>query len=92
MIQATMPHTSVIDTQAGDVEPGSRADGNLRRSVQRAINALGYMQLRSLSISAESGTVRLDGRVTSYYLKQIAQVRAMEVAGVENLHNELQVV
>jgi osmotically-inducible protein OsmY len=60
--------------------------------VVQALRASGHPTLRTLEVTACRQLVILKGRVPSYYVKQLAQVVAMEVVGVQDLLNELQVV
>ena len=48
-------------------------------------------QLVSLGASGDRGVIVLQGKVPSYYLKQMAQDTVMAVPGVEVLLNELQI-
>jgi hypothetical protein len=50
-----------------------------------------YHTVRSVSCRFHEGVLILDGRVPSYYLKQIAQTLVHRVPGVEELDNRLQV-
>lgn len=47
--------------------------------------------LRSVSVRAERGTVRLEGTVSSYHLKQLAFQVARHVPGVVTVRDELDV-
>jgi osmotically-inducible protein OsmY len=60
--------------------------------VERTLRATGYPALRAVQVTVSGQLVHLKGRVPSYYLKQLAQVAALEVAGVCELRNDLDVV
>ena len=45
-------------------------DQNLTERVERALCASGYGALRTVEISVDDRVVRLEGPVSSYYLKQ----------------------
>lgn len=47
--------------------------------------------LQRVVVTAEGGTVVLQGQVPSYYLKQMAQAIALALPGVERVRNELRV-
>jgi osmotically-inducible protein OsmY len=60
--------------------------------VERALRATGFPPLREVQVSVCGQLVVLQGRVPSYYMKQLAQAAAMGVAGIGELRNELQVI
>jgi osmotically-inducible protein OsmY len=66
-------------------------DLRLAERVEQALGATGYFALRAVEVLVCDQCVFLEGRVHSYYLKQRAQAVAMEVAGVRELRNEVQV-
>jgi osmotically-inducible protein OsmY len=51
-----------------------------------------YQALRRIECRCLNGVLTLSGRVPSYYLKQCAQELVGEVANVEHVNNELEVV
>jgi osmotically-inducible protein OsmY len=93
--------SSVTASRSGRVpqnQPTGRAiesavgDRQLQERVQQVINSTGYHVLsRSVEVHATDGCVTLTGAVSRYYLKQLAQTAAMQVAGVNGLQNELRV-
>lgn len=67
-------------------------DDILTEQICQALDRSGYGQLRRVRVAARpNGRVRLDGAVSSFYLKQIAQTVVLSVPGVTRIHNELQV-
>ena len=63
------------------------ADVDIRKAAQVALRSTGYRDLAKLGCHVNQGVVVLSGRVSSYYLKQLAQeaVLRLKVAfGVEN--------
>ncbi len=57
---------------------------NLRRS--------GYVPLQRLVVREfDDGCVRIEGRVRTYYLKQVAQTIALATPGVEQIQNHVEV-
>ena len=74
--------------------PAAKTSANpIRRRVRSMLWRSGYLQLRRVAIkSSEDGHIRLDGQVCTYYLKQLAQVAAQHVDGVETLDNAIKVV
>jgi len=67
-------------------------DLHLAERVERALCATGYGALRGIEVSVRARLVTLVGRVPSFYLKQIAQERALAVPGTHQIHNGLEVV
>ena len=59
--------------------------------VEFALRAAGYRPLGAIEVSVHEGAVQLTGTVPSYYMKQIAQTRAMAVPGVIRIFNEIEV-
>jgi osmotically-inducible protein OsmY len=82
------------------IEPSEQTEGSLQGeeelprvadAVRTALSKTAHAWLQRLTVLIEGQVVVLQGKVPSYYLKQMAQVTAMSVAGVEFLRNEVQV-
>lgn len=76
-----------VDKESGDLP----LDSMLAEQVRQAIHQTGYFRLRNISIQVENDTVRLSGWVDCYYLKQLAQQKAMSIDGVRRIVNKLHV-
>lgn len=70
----------------------------MKRTMQRRLEELeGLVQcrtsgrIRDLRIDAYSDRVVISGRTSTYYAKQLAQQAAMELAGLGQLRNEIEV-
>ena len=63
----------------------------LAEHVERALCATGYGPLRDIDVTVYSRFVILDGRVPSYFLKQVAQTTALAVPGAHQVRNDLEV-
>jgi osmotically-inducible protein OsmY len=50
-----------------------------------------YHGIRSISFQYHEGVLTLSGRVSSYYLKQVAQALVFPMDGVHQLNNRLHV-
>jgi osmotically-inducible protein OsmY len=59
------------------------AEARLRKSA--------YVELRRVACEYHEGALTLHGRVSSYYLKQLAQSLVSELEGVLELNNQLDV-
>lgn len=57
--------------------------------VDRALRASGYPELRNVRVIVQDGIVHLNGSVSRYYLKQIAQSAARSVVVQHGVKNEL---
>ncbi len=68
------------------------ADPKLESQVRSALSDMPYPQLRSLECSCHGGKVTLQGRLDSFYLKQLAQTVAMKSPGVREVFNQVDVV
>ncbi|QDT32364.1 BON domain-containing protein [Thalassoglobus polymorphus] len=64
---------------------------DLVRRVCRAITELGYPEHSSVKCESDGSTVTLNGKLSSFYLLQIAQAIAMEVPGVRTVVNKIEV-
>ena len=62
----------------------SQAQSRLRKS--------GYHQLQLISCEFHEGVLTLRGRVSSFYLKQLAQTLINQLDGVGEVNNRLEVV
>ena len=70
----------------------SLEDQNLAERVERALRTRGYWALHAVRVSVRARVVFLEGRVSSYYLKQLAQATALAVPGAHQIRNDLDVV
>ncbi len=68
------------------------ADRELERRVATFLASWHFPSLRNLRVEAQGGTVVLQGRVGSYYEKQLTQQCCRRVAGVVELIDRVQVV
>lgn len=60
--------------------------------VERHLRRSSYASLRSIDCQVSAGTARLSGQLPSYFLKQTAQEIVRRIAGVEQIHNHLEVI
>jgi hypothetical protein len=73
--------------------PGpSLEDHCLTERVERALRATGYGALHTVRVSVDARVIILQGRVSSYYMKQIAQATALAIPGAHQIRNGLDVV
>jgi hypothetical protein len=61
-------------------------------SAQARLATSAYLELRTLTCDSHEGVLAIRGRVSSFYLKQLAQAAVRDVPGVEVIHNQVQVV
>lgn len=50
-----------------------------------------YRELHTVACSFDQGVLTLKGRVSTYYMKQLAQTVVRELDGVRSIHNRVQV-
>ena len=60
--------------------------------VESRMHCSGYSELRRIACDLHDQVLTLRGRVSSYYLKQLAQSLVFTVDGVRELNNQLEVV
>ena len=70
----------------------SRIEPPLSDKVVTALEANPYLARRNLRFEASEGRITLRGVVRSYFQKQMAQEALREVDGVDEIHNELEVM
>lgn len=70
----------------------SLEDLHLAERVERALSATGNPALRAMEVIVNARIVRLVGRVSSYYMKQISQETAFAVPGGHQVRNDIEVV
>ena len=64
----------------------------MKRNVQAALHGTGFHELRRVDVLGEEGHVTLDGTVSRYYLKQVAQTVAHKLEGVRSVTNRIRVL
>jgi osmotically-inducible protein OsmY len=64
-------------------------DLRLAERVQRALRSTGYRELRDTDVTVQTRVVTLTGRVSSYFLKQLAQTAVQSVTGIQRIQNDL---
>lgn len=67
-------------------------DRHLAERVERALRARGYWTLFAVRVLVDARVVILEGKVGSFFLKQLAQETALAVPGAHQIRNELDVV
>lgn len=74
-----------------DVIPFKKADDELARKAAAVLTASGYQVLRNLQVHCDNGRVTLQGRLPTYFLKQVAQITVEQVDGVRDVDNDIRV-
>ena len=78
--------------QSKNLLPCEELDCDLVQRVKRFLHQKGYAPHRTLEISVERGKVMVQGRVPSFYLRQIAVECIKRVAGVTQIVDRIDVV
>jgi osmotically-inducible protein OsmY len=67
-------------------------DLRLAERVQCALRSTGHRELRNTDVTVQTGVVTLIGRVSSCFLKQLAQTAVQGVTGIQRIQNDLVVL
>jgi len=85
--QQFIPHaTATQKASQSQAHHGAILDG-----VQRRLSQSAYGQHRKIAFDFEEGVLTLRGIVSSYFIKQLAHVAVVGVAGVKVIANRLEV-
>ncbi len=71
-----------------DLAPTSD-DTELAATIRQQLHNIGYSQMRLLRVDVEQGRVALSGKVSRYYLRQVAQSVVLQVPGVKQLNSNV---
>jgi osmotically-inducible protein OsmY len=82
---------SIPTTTAGGTALTTRHGRSLDDRITEMLRGCPYPGLRIVTCQCESGIVTLDGRVSSFHLKQMAQTLVGNLDGVERVHNRIEV-
>lgn len=82
---------SVSSTNPSQIDPQPLDAKALVQRLDSAIKGNPHLSGHQVFCSEEGGTVILQGRVRSYYQKQMAQEALRNLEGVERIVNDLQV-
>lgn len=86
--------SAMASSKDGPIERAatSELDRRIADTVCQVLKATGYGQLMNLEVHCDQGRVRLEGCVSSYYLKQVAQSALNSVDGVSGIDNAVTVI
>ena len=85
------PHNSLDRNVINSSTTASEAAEALCQRVERRLCSNGVLALRGVTCEVHQDRLTLCGQVPTYYLKQLAQVVASQVEGVEGLVNAIDV-
>lgn len=83
------PHDANIMTQILEIHAAEPSE--LHHRVSKALARNPYLNRRRVRAEASNGCVRLEGVVTSYYQKQMAQEMLRSVEGIDAIDNRIEV-
>ena len=66
-------------------------DHRLEDDLHHAFCTAGYAQLRHIGVNNRNGRVELQGRVPTYFLKQVAHSVAASLPGIQHVVNNIEV-
>ena len=73
-------------------EVNTRRDSEILDQVKRALCSVGYDQLKRIRVHCHHGRVTLQGPISTYFLKQVAQETIRTICDIREIVNSLQVV
>jgi osmotically-inducible protein OsmY len=85
------PHPSLDRNVTNSLATAAETAQALCQRVERLLCGNGVLALRGVTCELHQGRLTLCGQVPTYYLKQLAQVVASQVEGVEGLVNAIDV-
>ena len=81
---------SMIDPSwNGNCDDSDPRNGELTARIHQQLQASGYIALRNVQVVAVEGGVMLQGRVPTYFLKQIARATALTNPEITNVIDDL---
>ena len=83
--------SDAIQNDAALNDPVSSTLSDVEAQIKEKLHFTQHAALRCVTYSIEGDTVVLFGRVPSYYLKQLAQVKVTCVPGIERVDNRIEV-
>lgn len=66
-------------------------DRSIVDAAYRALRASGYGQLLRVQVYCDDGRVTLQGRLPTFYLKQVAQSALRTIHGIRDIDNDIKV-
>ena len=85
-------HQRVVTSGGSMIAASPTRASDPAASAQASLRASAYSELRALACDSHEGVLSIRGRVSSFYLKQLAQAAVRDVPGIEVIHNQVQVV
>ena len=85
MIETTLAGYPQVSRSADDDRHPIEAEAKAN------LRATGYTSLGSIDCHFSDGVLTLSGTVASYYQKQVAQTAVLQLEGVENIANQIEV-
>ncbi len=81
----------ILDSLRGPTEPTAPARPVEHEALTR-LHGSGYLALRDVTCWVRDGSLHLRGSLPSYYLKQVAQAVVVDLEGVDDIVNQIQVI
>jgi len=85
-MSAMVPQSTVLR-----LEGPMHGDRRIVQAVSRALVASGYREVAQIECRAVDGLVILEGTVSSYFLKQVAQAIVLQLKVATRLQNDVHV-
>jgi len=71
---------------------GCERDQELREVAEARLRHSAYLELRAINCEVSAGVLTLQGTVSSYYLRQVAQSLVLGLEGIDAIDNCLEVM
>jgi osmotically-inducible protein OsmY len=82
----------MVQQQTSNAVPAARLGENqILSAVERRLRRSTYSPIRNLHCEFHDGVLTLRGRLSSYFLKQVAQSLVVHMEGVEKVQNRVEV-
>ena len=86
------PNTNTRQTLVLQPHPAIKDSSDPAGLAQARLTASPYLTLRQLTCDSHDGVLAIHGRVSTFFLKQMAQTAVRDVPGVKVITNLVQVI
>jgi|SRR5579862_7722846 len=71
---------------------GNPDESSVLDTAARRLNQSAYLEIRRVRCDLRDGVLTLAGKVSSHYLRQVAQAAVSKLPGIDVVNNQLEVV
>ena len=84
-------HEVRLQADALEMQNEQLTDATIAQLAQAALDSSRFPQLRNLKAYCDHGRITLQGRLPTWYLKQVAHECVLSVSGVRDVDNDVKV-